>query len=132
MTTVLLVEDNNAIRENICEILELKGYGVCFAINGKTGLEMARKIKPDIILCDILMPEMDGYNVFDGLKESPDTMDIPFIFITGSATKSEVLNGRGKGATAYISKPFDGEDLDTTIQRCLKPEQAEKDGVNII
>jgi CheY-like chemotaxis protein len=84
---------------------------------------MAKEMKPDIILCDILMPEMDGYNVFAGLKDNPDTMDIPFIFITCSAEKKEVEMGLGIGADGYISKPFDEAELFEKIERCLKPNE---------
>ena len=72
MKTILIVEDNKAIRENLGEILELKGYCILTAPDGKTGLALAQEKKPDIILCDVLMPEMDGYNVFNRLKENPD------------------------------------------------------------
>ena len=120
MKTILIIEDNNDIRENLCEMLELKGYGVLVAVNGKIGLDLAKGKKPDIILCDILMPEMDGYNVFSGLKDNPDTMDIPFIFITGSSEKKEVEMGLGIGANGYISKPFDEVELFEKINQCLK------------
>ena len=120
MNTILIIEDNSDIRENLCEMLELKGYGVMVAANGKIGFELAKEKKSDIILCDILMPEMDGYNVFSGLKDNPDTMDIPFIFITGSTEKKEVEMGLGIGADGYISKPFDEVELFEKIDQCLK------------
>ena len=120
MKTILIIEDNSDIRENFSEMLELKGYGVLVAVNGKIGLDLAKEKKPDIILCDILMPEMDGYNVFSGLKDNPDTMDIPFIFITGSTEKKEVEMGLGIGADGYISKPFDEVELFEKIDQCLK------------
>jgi len=120
MKTVLIVEDNTTIRENISEILELRGYAVLVAINGKIGLAIAKEKKPDIILCDIMMPEMDGYNVFSSLKDSPDIANIPFIFITGSADKRDVEHGLIVGANGYITKPFEGNDLCATVERCLK------------
>ena len=123
MKTILIVEDNSDIRENLCEMLELKGYGVVIAVNGKIGLDLAKEKKPDIILCDIMMPEMEGYNVFSGLKDDPDTMDIPFIFITCSAEKKEVEMGLGIGANGYISKPFDETELFEIIERCLNEKK---------
>lgn len=123
MKTILIVEDSSELRENLCEMLELRGYSVIVAENGKIGLEIAKQEKPDLILCDILMPEMDGYNVFSGLKDDPDTMDIPFIFITCSAEKKEVEMGLGIGANGYISKPFDETELFKNIERCLKAEK---------
>jgi len=123
MKTILIVDDNTAIRENLSEILELRGYRILTAVNGKTGLALAKEKKPDIILCDVLMPEMDGYNVFNSLKDSPDTMNIPFIFITASASKKEVENGLIVGADGYITKPFDGAELCATIERFLKQKE---------
>jgi len=123
MKTILIIEDNRDIREYLCEMLELKGYGVCVAINGKIGLAIAKEKKPDIILCDVLMPEMDGYNAFNSLKDNPDTMNIPFIFITGSADKKEVEKGLKVGANGYITKPFDADELFENIERCLKANQ---------
>ncbi len=122
MKTILIVEDHTSIRENISEILELKGYIILVAKNGKTGLAMAKDKKPDIILCDVLMPEMDGYQVFRCLKDNPDTLNIPFIFVTGSASKQDIEDGLNAGADAYITKPFDGDELYAAIERCFKPE----------
>ena len=122
METILIIEDNSDIRENICELLELKGYAVIAAVNGQAGLDLAKAAKPDLILCDILMPGMDGYNVLIRLKDDPDTMYIPFCFLTCSAEKSEVEIGLGVGADGYISKPFHEEELFENIERCLKHE----------
>ncbi len=122
MKTILIVEDHSSIRENISEILELKGYRTWVAKNGKAGLSMAKEKQPDIILCDVLMPEMDGYHVFRSLKGSPETMNIPFIFVTGSASKEDIESGLAAGADAYITKPFDGDELCATIERLLKTE----------
>jgi CheY-like chemotaxis protein len=119
MKTILLIEDNNFIRENTCELLELGGYNVIFAANGKTGLNMAREQKPDLILCDIMMPEANGYEVFTGLKNDPGTADIPFIFLTASVEKKEVEAGLGMGASGYVRKPFETEDLFEAIENCL-------------
>jgi len=121
MKTVLIVEDNTTLRENISEILALKGYNILTALDGKTGLAMAKEKKPDIILCDVLMPEMDGYNAFNSLKDSPYTMNIPFIFITAEASNKEIENGLAVGADGYITKPFDGNELCAAIDRCLVP-----------
>src|SRR5665213_1006561 len=98
MKTVLIIEDNNDIRENACEMLELKGYKVLFAVNGKTGIELAKQEKPDVILCDIMMPEANGYEVFNALKEDSRTTAIPFIFLTASVERKEIEAGFGMGA----------------------------------
>jgi CheY-like chemotaxis protein len=122
MKTVLIIEDNNDIRENTCEMLELRGYKVISANNGIVGLALAREIKPDIIFCDILMPESTGYEVFNGLKEDPSTASIPFIFLTASVEKSEVETGLGMGAKGYLSKPFEANELFAMIRKCLNTD----------
>lgn len=120
MKTILIIEDNDEIRENVVEMLELEGYSVLHAINGKSGLALAREKRPDIILCDIQMPDENGYQVFNGLKNDSETADIPFIFLTASAEKKEVEAGLGMGANGYIRKPFESEELFETLTRCLQ------------
>lgn len=120
MKTILLIEDNNDIRENTCELLELEGYKVILALNGKTGLILATEHLPDLILCDIMMPEANGYEVFNGLQANPATRSIPFIFLTASAEKKEVAAGLEMGASGYIRKPFDPEELFQAIRESLK------------
>ncbi len=119
MKTILLIEDKNAIRENIAEFLELEGYRVILANNGKTGLSLAKTVFPDIILSDILMPELDGHEVFAALKKEKQTFRIPFIFVTSSAEKSELQAALDKGVDGYIRKPFELEELLETVERCL-------------
>lgn len=119
MKTVLLIEDNNDIRENTCELLELEGYNVIFAENGKTGLTLAKKNIPDIIICDIQMPEVDGYEVFKGLKNDSKTSTIPFIFLSASVENKDINAGLMMGAQAYIRKPFDPEELFRVVANYL-------------
>ena len=119
MKIILLIEDNNDIRENTCELLELEGYEVIFAANGKNGLTLAKEKKPDIILCDIMMPETSGYDVFFELKNDTETAHIPFIFFTASAEKGEIAEGFAMGANGYIRKPFEPKELFDTILSCL-------------
>ena len=122
MEKVLIIEDNTDIRENACEMLDLKGYKAISAVNGKEGIDLARKTKPDIILCDIMMPEANGYEVFNALKNDPLTAHIPFIFLTASVEKKEIEAGFGMGAKGYIRKPFEAEEFFETIELCLKPK----------
>lgn len=119
MKTVLIIEDNLEIRENTTEILELEGYRVLSAENGKDGIEMAGKVKPDIILCDIMMPEVDGYEVIRALKANRSTATIPFIYVTASGEKSEVQLAMDLGAGGFIRKPFDTKELMQVIHKCL-------------
>ena len=121
MKTVLIVEENAAIRENMSKILKLHGYNILATANGKTGLAMANGKKPDIILCDVLVPEIDGYSIFNSLKDNPETMNIPFIFITDSPDKKNVEIGLPVDADGYITKSFEGKELCATIDLFLKP-----------
>lgn len=120
MKTVLVIEDNEDIRENTCELLELEGYKVITAINGNAGIILAKEQLPDIILCDIMMPEADGYEVCTVLKQYPSTSAIPFIFISASVEKKAIDEGISLGAVEYIQKPFDPDELFEALTRCLQ------------
>lgn len=111
MKRILLVEDNEAIRENTSELLELENYEVLTAQNGQEGLEVAIRELPDLIICDIMMPEMDGYHLLKALRNQESLVNTPFIFFTASAEKSEIEKGLEMGANDYIVKPFDADDL---------------------
>jgi CRP-like cAMP-binding protein/CheY-like chemotaxis protein len=117
---ILIIEDNNDIRENVVEILELAGFQVYQANNGKTGVELAIKHKPDIILCDIMMPDLDGYGVLYMLTKNPETAAIPFIFLTAKAERIDLRKGMEMGADDYLTKPFDDIDLLSAIESRLK------------
>jgi CheY-like chemotaxis protein len=120
MKSILVVEDNNDIRENTAEILELSGYKTFTAANGKLGVETALREKPDIIVCDIMMPELDGYGVLHLLKKNPETQHIPFIFLTAKTERSDLRKGMELGADDYITKPFEDIELLTAIEIRLK------------
>jgi CRP-like cAMP-binding protein/CheY-like chemotaxis protein len=122
--SILIIEDNNDIRESTAEILELTGYKVLQANNGKTGVDMAMQNKPDLILCDIMMPELDGYGVLYMLNKNPDTATIPFIFLTAKAERVDFRKGMEMGADDYLTKPFDEIELLNAIEsRLTKKEQ---------
>lgn len=123
---VLIIEDNNDIRENVVEILELAGYQVYAAENGKIGVDLATKNIPDIILCDIMMPELDGYGVLYMLNKNPDTAAIPFIFLTAKAERVDLRKGMEMGADDYLTKPFDDMDLLNAIEVRLKKRDQQK------
>ncbi|WP_419701552.1 response regulator [Mucilaginibacter sp. NFX135] len=123
---VLIIEDNNDIRENVIEILELAGYEVAGANNGKTGVELALKNPPDIILCDIMMPELDGYGVLYMLNKNPEISAIPFIFLTAKAERVDLRKGMEMGADDYLTKPFDDMDLLNAIESRLKKQEVQK------
>lgn len=123
MKTILVIEDNTEVRENIVEILELSNYKVHAASNGKEGIEMAKTYLPDLIICDIMMPQLDGYGVLHVLQKYPETNAIPFIFLTAKAEKSEIRKGMNLGADDYITKPFDDVDLLDAIHIRLKKNE---------
>jgi len=120
MSKILVIEDNLMIRENICEFLELKSYNVRSAENGEDGLNVARDWLPDLILCDILMPKLDGYGVLQELQASPQLTTIPVIFLTAKSERSDQKRGLELGAINYLVKPLDMEDLITGVQEGLK------------
>ncbi|MET3977460.1 CRP-like cAMP-binding protein/CheY-like chemotaxis protein [Mucilaginibacter sp. UYP25] len=126
MKKVLVIEDNDDIRENILEILELAGYTVYNANNGKTGVEIALKHQPDIILCDIMMPEMDGYGVLYILNKRLETSTIPFIFLTAKAEHLDLRKGMELGADDYLTKPFDDMELLQAIESRLKKKELQQ------
>lgn len=111
MKTILLIEDNNEILENFTEYLELEGYKVLGASNGKRGVELAMKFIPDLIICDVLMPEMDGHEVLHVLLETSKTHEIPFIFSTSMSEQVDRKEALILGADDYIIKPFEVEVL---------------------
>lgn len=111
MKKILLIEDNPDIRENTHEILSLANYEVITAENGKEGVMMAQEQNPDLIICDIMMPELDGYGVLHVLSQKKETAQIPFIFLTAKTEKSDMRKGMELGADDYLTKPFDDSEL---------------------
>lgn len=120
MKKILLIEDNLEVRENTSEILSLANYEVITAENGKIGVELASRHRPDLIICDIMMPELDGYGVLHILSKKPETASIPFIFLTAKTEKSDIRKGMVLGADDYLTKPFDETDLMNAVETRLK------------
>lgn len=126
MKTILIIEDNNDIRESTAEILELSGYKVLQANNGKTGIDLANQHRPELILCDIMMPELDGYGVLYLLGKNPDTAAIPFIFLTAKAERIDFRKGMEMGADDYLTKPFDDMELLNAIESRLNKKEKQE------
>ncbi|MCY7360050.1 MAG: response regulator [Rudanella sp.] len=116
MKTILLIEDNEAIRENTAEILELTGYTVHTAENGKIGVEKALAHKPDLVICDIMMPVLDGYGVLHIFNKNPQLSGIPFIFLTAKIERNDFRKGMELGADDYLTKPFEESELLSAIE----------------
>lgn len=120
MKKILLIEDNEDVRNNTAEILELSNYKVIVAENGKTGLEKALEYLPDLIICDIMMPELDGYGVLHAVHKNDILKKIPFIFLTAKTERSDFRKGMELGADDYITKPFSGTELLSAVDSRLK------------
>ncbi len=111
MITILLIEDHTPLRENLREMLALEGYEVLAAENGCEGLQLATQHLPALILCDIMMPGLDGYAVLERLRADPTTKALPFIFLTAKGTPPDVRAGMNLGADDYLPKPVSRNDL---------------------
>lgn len=128
MRTILLIEDDADMRDNTSEILELAGYRVLKAENGKRGVELAKKESPDLVLCDIMMPELDGYGVLHMLGRNPATAETPFIFLSAKAERGDVRRGMELGADDYLTKPFEESELLNAIEGRLKRSELFRKG----
>ena len=120
MRSILLIEDNAELRENTAEILELANYKVTSAENGKVGIQKALENKPDLIICDVMMPELDGYGVLHLINKNPELSGIPFIFLTAKSERSDLRKGMEMGADDYITKPFTDIELLNAIESRFK------------
>lgn len=120
MKRILLIEDNLDVRETTAELLELEGYDVISAENGKIGVEKALQYLPDLIVCDVMMPIMDGYEAFEKISNNCKTSHIPFIFLTAKAERSDIRKGMKMGADDYLTKPFQPNELNEAIEVRLK------------
>jgi CheY-like chemotaxis protein len=119
MARVLVIEDEAPLRANLVRILSAEGHEVASAADGDEGLRRARDVRPELVICDILMPRVDGYAVLAGLRSQPETAGIPFIFLTASADKDDLARGLQSGANDYVTKPFKIADLLAAVKRQL-------------
>jgi DNA-binding NarL/FixJ family response regulator len=131
MKTILVIEDEPEMRRNITTLLRFKGYKPVAAENGRVGVDTARREHPDLILCDVMMPELDGYGVLRALQADPDLSFIPFIFLTAKGEKEDLRSGMNLGADDYLTKPVGNDDLvnaiETRLQRAAKQERARRE-----
>ncbi|MEM9091566.1 MAG: response regulator [Cyanobacteria bacterium P01_F01_bin.53] len=122
MVKILVIEDEVEIRANLLELLALEGYDIVGADNGVTGLVGAMKYKPDLILCDVMMPELNGYDVLAALRQEPKTAMIPFIFLTALADKGDIRKGMELGSDDYLTKPFTCAEILNAVQSRLQKQ----------
>jgi two-component system sensor histidine kinase/response regulator len=124
MTKILVIEDEDSVRENIIEILGFEGFEVMGAENGQVGLQCAQRSRPDLILCDVAMPELDGYSVLAEIRQLPGMASTPFIFLTARTDRSFMRHGMELGADDYLTKPFSTAELVAAIMARLERQQA--------
>ncbi|HEY9665200.1 MAG TPA: response regulator [Coleofasciculaceae cyanobacterium] len=120
MKKILVIEDEIFIRENLIELLEIEGFEAIGAENGTQGVQLAKERQPDLILCDVMMPELDGYGVLSALREDTVTAMIPFMFLTASADRSNLQRIREMGMNDYILKPFNVDQFLSAIAERLE------------
>jgi DNA-binding NarL/FixJ family response regulator len=120
MMKILVIEDEPEMRRNITTILRMEKYQPLAAENGRLGVELAKREKPDLVLCDVMMPELDGYGVLQALRDDPATESTPFIFLTAKGEKPDIRAGMNLGADDYLTKPFAKADLLVAIRSRLK------------
>jgi signal transduction histidine kinase len=111
MPSILVIEDELAVRSNILEMLEAEGFTVFEAEGGEAGVEVARRVRPDLILCDVMMADLDGYGVLAALRQEPETALIPFVFVTARSSRADLRQGMTSGADDYLTKPFTQQEL---------------------
>ena len=126
MVTILVIEDNEDVRENTAEILQLANYKVFTAEDGNKGVKMAKLTHPDIIICDIMMPNFNGYQVLSLLNEDKRTASIPFIFLSAKTERKAIRKGMNLGADDYLTKPFDEDELLQAVASRLKKNRSLK------
>ncbi len=124
MKRILVIEDQAPMRRNLALLLEMEGFTVLTAADGRAGLELARAEKPDLVVCDVMMPELDGHGVVQSLRAEPATAHIPFVFLTAKGDKADVRAGMNLGADDYLTKPVIREDLLAAVQTRLARAQS--------
>lgn len=120
MKRILVIEDETQVRENIQQILEFSDFEVISAAEGNSGLKLAKAHTPDLIICDIMMPGMDGYGVLKALRQEPTTETIPVIFLTAKADRADLRQGMELGADDYLTKPFENSELLRAVKSRLE------------
>ena len=123
MKKILIVEDEPEMRRNIATLLRYYDYEPIEAENGRTGVALAQREKPDLVLCDVMMPELDGHGVLQALQQNPDLALIPFIFLTAKGEKDDLRSGMNLGADDYLTKPVANADLVRAIEARLRRSQ---------
>ncbi len=128
-TRILVIEDSTSIRASIVELLSLRDFKVESAKNGKEGLDAVPEFNPDLIICDIMMPGLNGYEVLEAVRKMPKYANTPFVFLSAKADNQDVRNGMVLGADDYLTKPFKATELFTAIESRLQRHEHTKQEV---
>lgn len=128
MKKILIIEDDRPTRDNLATILRMEGFETLTAPDGKRGVEAALNESPDLILCDVMMPELDGHGVLRALRDKPSTINTPFIFLTARGERTDIRAGMNLGADDYITKPATATELLAAVNARLKREAARPPG----
>src|SRR5688572_11887744 len=123
MKTILIIEDEPQTRVNLATILQMEGYRAVTAVNGRLGLAEVHRERPDLVLCDVSMPELDGRGVLSALRADPTTADLPFIFLTAKGDRSDQREGMNLGADDYLAKPATATELLAAIAARLERQE---------
>ena len=129
MKKILVIEDDANIRESLMELLEMKSYSVIVADNGLEGLRLAGEQKPDLILCDVMMPGLNGYEVIERVRANTEIAHVPFIFLSAKAMEQDILQGKQLGANSYLTKPFRANELFTVVDDLLNGNRGGNGGL---
>ena len=119
MKKILVIEDDANIRESLVELLEMKSFELISAENGTDGLKLAQERLPDLIVCDVMMPGMNGYEVVEAIRKDARMKNLPFIFLSAKAMDADIDYGKKLGANSYLTKPFRAQDLFTVVDELL-------------
>ncbi len=130
MEKILVIEDEPIIRENIAEILKISGYESIQADNGFVGVQQILEHKPDLVICDVMMPRLNGYQVLETIRKSSETATIPFIFLTAKASPEDIRKGMSLGADDYLTKPFSRDELIGAVESRLEKQRIHKQHIN--
>lgn len=128
MRKILVIEDDENIRESLVELLEMKTFQLLSADNGEAGLDLAIRENPDLIICDVMMPGLDGYAVVDRVRKTSELAKVPFVFLSAKAMEQDVQKGIQLGANMYLTKPFRAQELYTVVDRLLDEDGRNKGG----
>jgi DNA-binding response OmpR family regulator len=127
MKKILIIEDEPSVRANILDLLSAEEFNAVAADNGATGVQLALSHRPDLIICDVMMPQLDGHGVLQALRQNPVTATIPFIFLTAKVDRSDLREGMSLGADDYVTKPFRPKELLQAINTRLAKTSCDRE-----